>query len=1062
MKVIQVKAPFIINAIDGNAFALTTDGQQQLTKGDTVKLGQILITDNNCQITVDFNGHNHQLLSSNQSLNFDEQLSQPRIIHLLLEQPNLELQVSHTNHFDIIDALNSENDGSTAVKQDQTQVNTEFVNVFSQVIASAGHDTEYQTTAWKQVYEYLFTTTVNNDPSSSINACINIDNITADNIINANEAKGNITVQGTVGDDVKLGDTVIITIDSIQYVTKVAEGDRWSIDVAGQLLVDNVDHKIKASVVTKDSFGHSATANAEHAYMVDTTIAASITIDHITSDDVINAAEAKTNIPVHGSVGDDVKVGDTVTVHVGDKTYTTTVQIGKTWTVDVPGKVLVDNGSHNVHASVTATDIAGNSATANADHAYTVDTTIAASITIESITSDDVINAAEAKTNIPVNGTVGDDAKVGDTVTVNVGDKSYTTAVQAGNTWTVDVPGQVLVDNGSHNVHASVSTTDTAGNSATANADHAYTVDTSIAASITIDNITSDDVINAAEAKTNIPVHGTVGDDATVGDTVTVNVGDNSYTTTVQAGNTWSIAVPGQVLVDNGSHNVHASVSTTDTAGNSAMANADHAYTVDTSIAASIVIDNITSDDVINAAEAKINIPLHGSVGDDVKDGDTVTVHVGDKTYTTTVQAGNTWTVDVPGQVLVDNGSHNVHASVSTTDNAGNSATANADHAYTVDTTIAASITIDNITSDDVINAVEAKTNIPVHGTVGDDAKVGDTVTVNVGDKSYTTTVQAGNTWTVDVPGQVLVDNGSHNVHASVSTTDNAGNSATANADHAYTVDTTIAASITIDNVTSDNVINESEATQQIQLSGSVGGDVKLGDIVTVNVAGQNLTTKVIDKAGKLSWELTVAGSLLAHAAIDNITALVTATDKVGNSITAHSEHVYKVAVLDVVVTIDAINNGKPITGIEHDNNTVIDVNGHVSGNAKIGDVVTLHFGNKTFETKVIEIAGNQLGYSAKVPAGYFVPNSNNGFTGNVEASITIHDEYQNIASAHADKNYSADGVVIVDTPSSNIIYGSGYNDVLVGDSLVVQPKIDVNLVLDTSGSMANPVIDAI
>ncbi|WP_297481945.1 Ig-like domain-containing protein, partial [uncultured Photobacterium sp.] len=165
------------------------------------------------------------------------------------------------------------------------------------------------------------------------------------------------------------------------------------------------------------------------------TVAATIAIDNITSDDIINAAEAKTDIPVHGTVGDDVKVGDTVTVTVGSQTYTTTVQTGNTWTVNVPGKVLVDNGGHEVHATVTATDDAGNSIVANAEHPYTVAGAINATVVIDNITSDDIINAAEAKTDIPVHGTVGADVKAGDTVTVTVGSQTYTTTVQTGNTW---------------------------------------------------------------------------------------------------------------------------------------------------------------------------------------------------------------------------------------------------------------------------------------------------------------------------------------------------------------------------------------------------------------------------------------------------------------------------------------------------------------------------------------------------------------------------------------------------------------------------------------------------
>ncbi|WP_233980927.1 Ig-like domain-containing protein, partial [Pectobacterium versatile] len=43
-------------------------------------------------------------------------------------------------------------------------------------------------------------------------------------------------------------------------------------------------------------------------------------------------------------------------------------------------------------------------------------------------------------------------------------------------------------------------------------------------------------------------------------------------------------------------------------------------------------------------------------------------------------------------------------------------------------------------------------------------------------------------------------------------------------------------ASISIDNVTSDNVINASESGQTIAVTGKVGNEVKAGDSVTVKV----------------------------------------------------------------------------------------------------------------------------------------------------------------------------------------------------------------------------------
>ncbi|MGR5377161.1 Ig-like domain-containing protein, partial [Photobacterium damselae] len=64
-------------------------------------------------------------------------------------------------------------------------------------------------------------------------------------------------------------------------------------------------------------------------------------------------------------------------------------------------------------------------------HTYSIDTDIAAKITITSIATDDVINVDEAHSKVPVTGTVGADAKAGDTVTVIVDGKTVgTTTVE--------------------------------------------------------------------------------------------------------------------------------------------------------------------------------------------------------------------------------------------------------------------------------------------------------------------------------------------------------------------------------------------------------------------------------------------------------------------------------------------------------------------------------------------------------------------------------------------------------------------------------------------------------
>ncbi|HIF9175163.1 TPA: Ig-like domain-containing protein, partial [Photobacterium damselae] len=613
-----------------------------------------------------------------------------------------------------------------------------------------------------------------------IKADIAIDSIGGDNIINDTESKGKVPVSGTVGGDVKAGDVVNVMVDGHKVgETNVVEQDgklTWTANVDGSVLKNASADRVTATVTTTDEAGHSASATDEHAYQVDTDIAASITISSIATDDVVNVDEAHSKVPVTGTVGADVKAGDTVAVIVDGKTVgTTTVENhdGKlTWTAQVDGSVLEHASTDSVKATVTTTDAAGNSAIATDDHTYSIDTDIAAKITITSIATDDVVNADEAHSKVPVTGTVGADVKAGDTVTVIVDGKTVgTTTVENHDgklTWTAQVDGSVLEHASADSVKATVTTTDAAGNSATATDDHTYSIDTDVAAKITITSIATDDVINGDEADSKVPVTGTVGADVKAGDTVIVMVDGHKVGETQvveQDGKlTWTAQVDGSVLEHASTDSVKATVTITDAAGNRATATDDHTYNIDTDIAAKITISSIATDDVVNADEAHSKVPVTGTVGADVKAGDTVMVMVdGHRVGETQVveQDGKlTWTAQVDGSVLEHASTDSVKATVTTTDAAGNSATATDDHLYSIDTDIAAKITITSIATDDVINADEAHSKVPVTGTVGADVKAGDTVTVIVDGKTVgTTTVENHDgklTWTAQVDGSVL------------------------------------------------------------------------------------------------------------------------------------------------------------------------------------------------------------------------------------------------------------------------------------------------------------------
>ncbi|EOC5345089.1 Ig-like domain-containing protein, partial [Vibrio vulnificus] len=141
--------------------------------------------------------------------------------------------------------------------------------------------------------------------------------------------------------------------------------------------------------------------------------------------------------------------------------------------------------------------------------------------------------------------------------------------------------------------------------------------------------------------------------------------------------------------------------------------------------------------------------------------------------------------------------------SVKVTDKAGNSDTSDA-LKVTIDTVASASITVDAIAGDDIVNATEAAGTVAITGAVGGDAKPGDTVTLTLKAEgqdatTYTGTVKADGTYSINVPGSALASDADSTIVASVSGTDEAGNAFTAtteasgdNKDGGYKVDTEI------------------------------------------------------------------------------------------------------------------------------------------------------------------------------------------------------------------------------------------------------------------------------
>ncbi len=177
------------------------------------------------------------------------------------------------------------------------------------------------------------------------------------------------------------------------------------------------------------------------------------------------------------------------------------------------------------------------------------------------------------------------------------------------------------------------------------------------------------------------------------------------------------------------------------------------------------------------------------------------------------------------------------------------------------------------------------------------------------GQQLGTAEVQADKSWSLSVDGKILLDAKADNVTASVAITDAAGNHASDTDMHNYTVD--VSATIDIDPITGDNIITQQEGHQQnITITGTVGGQVQVGDQVVVTVNGTDYNTKV--EAGN-KWSVNVTGSDVLHA--DEATATVT-TSYSSHNATASSDENYQVEI-NADVTIDSIGGDNVINNAE-------------------------------------------------------------------------------------------------------------------------------------------------
>ncbi|MUH38264.1 Ig-like domain-containing protein, partial [Zobellia amurskyensis] len=287
--------------------------------------------------------------------------------------------------------------------------------------------------------------------------------------------------------------------------TSTTNGGTVSVDNNGTALDptdDTVLYTPAASYSGPDSFTYTITDanNDTSTATVNVTVVPTptISINVVAVDDIINDTEDNSPVTISGTTTN-VENGQTVTVALNGQTYTATVT-GNTWTLDIPA---VDAQALDATETITA-DVSNSLGTSAVQTTRDIQHDAVAPIptlAIDDITADNILNAVEAGADVAVTGTVTGDFNTGDTVTLTVDGTDYTGTVDALGDYSIDVPGSALAADPDTTVDGSVTTTDAAGNSASATDTQLYSVDTTLPVPVLeIDDITADNILNAAEA----------------------------------------------------------------------------------------------------------------------------------------------------------------------------------------------------------------------------------------------------------------------------------------------------------------------------------------------------------------------------------------------------------------------------------------------------------------------------------------------------------------------------------------------------------------------------------
>ncbi|WP_338152918.1 Ig-like domain-containing protein [Chimaeribacter coloradensis] len=786
---------------------------------------------------------------------------------------------------------------------------------------------------------------------------IAIDAISGDNALSQAESGQPLVIGGTTA-NVTAGSSVSVVLAGVTYTTTVNADGSWSVtvpaaDVGG--LPDGLN-SVTATVTDAGGTGESATATLD----VHITNLPQAVLD---APATLNGDAAQAELALTGSTGVSGD-GQTVTLTLNGQTFTGLVDGDGNWRVAVPASALQALTDGDYPLAVTVTDAAGNISTATGT--LPVDVT-APTLAIDPVTGDNILNQTEVQAGITV---TGQSDNLDGTVTVTFNDQTYTATVGGDGSWSVAIPADALAGLAG-NLPLTATLTDAAGNVTTVS--QTVTVDATDLPQLTLDPFTGDNELDSAEIGVAQTLTGTTTN-VEAGQTVTVTLNNQTYTTTVQADGSWSLIVPAADLALLGTGSATLTATVADLAGNSITA--EETLTVVTGQEA-VAIDTLAGDNFLNAAEAGEPLAVSGvAVG--VAEGNAVTVTFNDQTYTSTVNADGSWRVEIPADDLAGLADGTYSVTASAVDNNGATVTDSQDLVVLVNN-LPAPISLTPF-GDGYLSISEAAAGQALTGQTGVSG-TGQSVTVTLAGQNFTATVDENGFWSADIPAEVLQSLTNGLVNFTIAATDAAGNSSEATG--AFTVDFT-APGLSIGPISNDNIINIAEAAGEVVLRGTsadIPQNGAAGATVTVTLNGETYTTTVTEEG---TWSVPLPVGALAGLPDGSYPITAAITDDAGNSTSVTGSVTLATDPANAPqITFDPFAGDNVLNGAEQ--NTTQLLSGTVS-NVEAGQVVTLTLNDRSY-TATVQPDGS---WSTEVPANDLRLLSN--------GTVTISASVQNVA----------------------------------------------------------------